>query len=562
MGATRKNMNIKLAVLLTISFLFAGCSEPEEECTTGSTSAECRVETDLGIDAGLLKIDFLNSDFYDINTNSWVVLKAVELNSGLISSTVPVYSSYLNLGINEAVNSAKNAKGQKDDNLAEKNQVPFIEFAAKDGVRYLYRYQKKTLSGTLLVDEQGIVPVTGTRAILPLVNASFNGQYFTSESTVGTKFKNVVQIIAETNKKAGSAYQIEFESIFAIQSIDFLTAFSAQIQNYSLPTRWKSYNNATNTSGNTNFSFVTLQDKKAIPTSVPVDTRVVFKAKPKLQMRQELFFELPFQGDLFKVSQVVVPDRGHKFYTTTINLDSDRDFNFKVFLGGELLTPNSLNFEKSNFPSGKKFDVSFSYDFSQNVKYGPDNGDPFSRKLLYPLKPVCSELKDISYFPWTIEPLRDLRRSEGKYFAVCDLDDTAKVELETSSQTRMDTWYDYFSYAPYRPDKNELGHFFGIKSVTFYMDMCLKIQVKAVGEAEWVTKTEGGSNCGDSNSDESWSQVYVERTFTVFDYVNLYKNVKDLNSIIERFKSSSTETYPTMKFNNEILNGDQIRHIY
>ena len=558
-----KNRVVYSLLIASVAFLSA-CSPKKEECTTGSTKPECQVGTDLGVDAGLLQVQFADSYFYDLNTDSWSTVKASELNAGVIDTTVAVYSSYLNLGLTEALNSAQAAKGQKEASLNQKNQVPYIEFAAKDGVRYLYRYQKQTLSGTTLVDEQGIVPIAGARAILPLVNAAFNNQYFTSESTVGSRFKNIVSITAENNKRAGPVYQVQFQSMFAVQSIDFLVNYSQEMQSYSLPTRWKYYNNASNTGNNTNLPFFTLEDRKSIPTSVPVDARVLFKAAPKLQLKQEIFFELPFQGDLFKVSGTVVPDRGHRFYISAIPLSSERDFGMRVSLGGEPLTQNSLSFEKFNFPIGRKFDINFAYDFTPNVRYGAQagGGDPFQKGLLYPLRPVCYEIKDQVYQPWIKEPPRNAARAQGRYYAICDLDETKEVSLGTSSQERMDTWYDFFSYAPYRADKNELGHFYGLKSVTFVMEACVKIQVKAAGDTAWQTKTQGGSNCGDANSDTSWTQVYAEKTFTIFDYVNSYKSVKDLTSIIERFKSSSTEPYPTMKFNNEMLNGDSIRHVY
>jgi hypothetical protein len=557
-------LTTKITAAIVTFLLLTSCNPATEQCTTASTSAECQVGTDLGIDAGLLKIQFADSYYFDLNDNKWMTIKATELSAGIIGSTVHVYSTYLNLGLTEANNSALAAKSQKDASLNVQNQVPYIEFAAKDGVRYLYRYQKQTAAGVTLVDEQGVVPVSGTRAVLSLVNASFNNKYFTAESTEGSGFKNIVQITAETNKKAGQVYQIQFQSMFAIQSLDFIVAYSTQMDNFSLAKRWSFYENETSTGPNTNLPFFSLKEKKSTLTSVAVDARVRFKGAPKIQIKQDVFFELPFQADLFKVSGTVVPDRGYRFYVATVPADSQRDFNMKVTLGGEPLTANALVYESFGFPANRTFDIGVAYDFTPNPKYGAPpqlSGDTYSHGLLYPLKPVCHELKDQTYLPWVEEPKRDAVLAKGNYHAVCDLDDTKEVSLTAPSPDRMDTWHDFFSYAPYRPGKNELGHFYGIKSVTFSMDACLLVEVRAPG-SEWIQKTVGGSNCGDSTSSAIWTSVHVERSYLIFDYVDSYKTIKDLPSVIERFKSSATEIYSTMKFNNELLSGDEIRHLY
>lgn len=557
---------IKYLTLPLIFMVLAGfgCNQKNETCSTGSTDPNCQIGDDLGVDAALLQINFVDSYFYDLNTGSWVTVTANDLNSGSINTTVPVYASYVNLSLTEATNNALGASAQKNTSSTNPSQVPYIEFQAKDGVSYLYRYQKYTADGTQLVDFQGQIPVTNGRATLPLVNATFNNKYYDSTTTIGTRFKNIVQITASTNKKAGSIYQVQFQSIYSVQNIDFQTTLSQEMSNFTLGKRWNFYNNISNTGPNTNLSFFTLQDRKNVPTTVPIDARVLFKDPPALQIKEEVFFELPFQGDLFKISGTVVPDRGNKFYVQTIPLNSTRDFNMKVTLGGVALQKNSLTYTALNFPSGRTFDVNFAYDFTPNSAYGSQSGggDPFSNGLRYPLKPVCYELKSQTYVPWVKEPLRNAALTAHKYFGICDLDATAEVSLDTPSTSNLDTWHDFFSYAPYRPDKNELGHMFGIRSVTFTMTSCLKVQVKSATDTVWETKTAGGSNCGDTTADTSWTFVTVEKTFSIFDDTTPYLEVQDLTSILARFKSSSIQSYSTMKFNNENLSSDTIRHLY
>jgi hypothetical protein len=555
--------------ILTFSAILAAivcssCTKETTACSTGSTDPACQVGTDLGVDAALLQVNFVDSLYYDLNTNSWTTIPASDLKSGIVNTTIPVYSSYLNLGLTEATNNSLAATSQKSAGSSNPSQVPFIEFQAKDGVQYLYRYQKFTAAGVQTVDYQGVVSVSGGRATIPLLNASFNNQYYDVSTTVGTRFKNVIQITAENNKKAGQIYQIQFQSVYSVQNIDFKVTYSQEMKDFRLATRWKFFENSSATGPNTNFNFFNLQDRKGIPTSVPVDARILFHDPPKLQIKEEVFFELPFQGDLFKISGTVVPDRGNKFYVATIPLDSFRDFNQNITLGGVNLTKSSLTYTALGFPAGRTFDVGFAYNFISNTAYGsqPGGGDPFSNGLLYPLKPACYELKNQTYLPWVKEPARNQAITSGKYFGICDLDQTSEITQDTPNVSNIDTWHDFFSYAPYRPDKNELGHLYGIKTITFTVTTCMKVQVKASTDSVWQTKTTGGSNCGDTSSDNSWTYVTAEQSFSIFDDTSPYIGIQDLTSILSRFRSSSIQPYPIMKFNNENLSGDTIRHLY
>jgi hypothetical protein len=553
-----------ICVMIIIGVLAASCSKSSSTCTSTSTSADCTVGAVPGSDPSLLQLAFADSFFFDPNTGAWTTIPATSLSAGQISTTVPVYSSYLNLSSTASLNSALAASSQKSASAASKSEVPYIEFAAKDGVTYLYRYQKFNSQGVQVVDFQGTVSTSGNRAILPLNNSTFNNRYYDSSTTVGSRFKNVIQITAESNKKAGSIYQIQYQSIFSVENIDFNLVYSDAMKAFSLSNRWSYYNNSSNTGPNKKLDFVTLKDTTGNPTSVPVDARVLFYAPPVLTITEQVFFELPFQGDLFQKSGTVVPDRGDQFFVATIPLSSSSDFNMNVALGGIKLAKNSLAYTALQFPAGNTFDVGFSYDLTPNVAYGSQagGGDPFSNGLLYPLKPVCYELKNQTYVPWVKEPVRDTALAHGNYFGICDLDQTAEINPGTASPTSIDTWHNFFSYAPYRADKNELGHMFGIKSVTFTLSACMKVQIKASTDVNWTTKTTGGSNCGFSSADSTWTFVTAEQSFTIFDNTAPFANIKDLNSILARFQSSSTTSYPSMKFNNENLNGVTIRHIY
>lgn len=549
---------------LTAGFISVGCNKSSSTCSSTSTSAQCTIADPGAADAALLAINFADSLFYDPNTSSWTTIPASGLSAGTIATAVPVYSSYLSLGQTEATNDVLLAGAQKAAAASSHNAIPYLEFTANAGVTYLFRYQKYSTDGVLLVDFQGTVPVSSSRAVLPLLNSSFNNAYYDITATIGTRYKNVISITAENNKKAGSVYQVSYQSIFSVENIDFNLAYSKAMSKFSLNNRWSFYNNSTNTGPNTNFDFFTLQDKIDAPTTVPVDARVVFYAPPVLQMSEQIFAEIPFEAALFQVSGTVVPDRGNSFLVATVPMDSTKDFGMNITLGGVALTQNSLAYTALALPAGKTFDIDFAYNLTPNLSYGSQvgGGDPFSNGLLYPLKPVCYELKNQTYVPWVKEPLRDAAIAAGNYFGICDLDQTAEINPGTTSPSSIDTWHNFFSYAPLRANKNELGHLFGIQSVTFTMTACLKVQVKASTDTNWNTKTVGGSNCGYSTADNSWTFVTAQKTFTIFDDTSTYGSAQDLNSVISRFKSSSTITYPTLKINNENLNGSSIRHIY
>lgn len=549
------------SLLFVLPFFLLACDKKQTTCTAASTDPQCNTGGNPGADDSLLQITFEPTYHFDLGTNTWTTLSADQLKQGIITSPIYVYSSYINLSLNEALNSVIAAKDQQGQTNTNANQVPYIEFDAKSGVTYLYRYQKYDLSGTLLSDVQGTVPVQGSRALLPLTNASFNQKYYSSTDPLGQRYKNVISLTAQTSVKTGAIYQIQFQSIYSSQNVDFDLVFSDAMNSFSLENRWQFYKNQALTGPNTNLSFFTLKDKKNSATLSLTDVRVLFKSAPKLQIKEEVFFELPFQADLFKLSGTVVPDRGNKFYVAPVALDSNRDFKMNVFLGGELLSQDSKAFQKLSFPIGKKYDIGFSFDLTENTTYGALSGDPNTKRLLYPLKPVCWELKNETYEPWVVEPLKAQALASNNYYAVCDLDETKTVGPIPPDLTKMDTWFGFFSYAPQRLEKNELGHLFGLRSVSFVIEACIRLQVKAPGTSTWTTTTVGAQNCGGIDS-ELWTPVFIEKTFTIYDNIASYKNTLNLSSILERFKSSAVETYTNMKINNEILDGDKIRHLY
>jgi hypothetical protein len=432
-------------------------------------------------------------------------------------------------------------------------------------------------------------PASG-RAILPLVNATFNNQYYDASSTFGTAYMNVVKFIAESNGVVGQAYAVQFTSVFGVVNVDYQVAYSSQMSAFTLAKRWSSYHDSSSSAAlapNANFPFFTLQNPASSPTTGALDARVVFSAPPKLEISENVFFELPFDGNQFNITGAVVPQRGNSFFVATIPLDSSQDFKMKMTLGSVPLTASSSSSATAfsimsgsgygTLPSGSSLSVGLAYDFTQSANYSGS-----THPLLYPLKPVCYELKNQNYLPWDAllgEGARDLSIAQGQPFVVCDLDQTAELTPSTAppaTAASIDTWFSFFSYAPYRPANNELGHLFGIESVTFSMTACLKVQVKAPSDpdAEWTAaaggwKTAsagaaGGVGCGlaQSNADNTWTAVVAQQSFSIFDNVAPYAGAQGLVTILNQFKNSSVTPYQSMKINNEKLSGTSVRHLY
>jgi len=551
-----------LSLLAAINILTGCTGSSTSNCTAGSTDSACQVTNTIGSDPSLFLVSFIDSSYFDANLNNWQTIPASDPNSGTINTTIPVYDSYVNMSLTDAINSALLATSEKSSSAAVTNPVPYLEFKVNSAVQYIFRYQKYDSSGTQLVDYTGSILPSNGRAILPLVNAQFNNQYYDSTATLGTRYKNVISITAENNQKAGAVYQVVFQSVYAIQNISTQTVYSSAMANFSLANRWSFFNNATNTGGNQNLPFVTFKSTQNQATTGSLDTQVVFYAPPQLQIVEELFFEMPFQGDSFKLTGVVVPDRGNSFVVQTISLDSQNDFNMVLSLGNVSLSPlaDGVTFQALNTPVGTSLDLTLGYNLTNNSKYGaPPNksGDSYSNGLLFPLKPVCYEEKGQTYQPWAT--------INQSYAVACDLDTT--TPLATAASTSIDTWHGFFSYAPYRPDKNELGHMFGIKSIHFVYSGYYKIQAKAPSDTVWQTATNGGVNptctkTTNANCDTTWTYVSVEKAFSIFDNMGTYSSFLNLNSILSRFQSSSVQPYSYMHFNNEDLLGNTVRHIY
>lgn len=578
--------SLKSLVILSIIGLLAGVgctdSSSTNNCTSGSTSSGCQVPTTSGSSTAL-QIQFVDSYFNDPNSSTtWTTISASNLNAGTIPN-LNVYPSYNTLSIAASLSDAAAALTQRSNSVVtDINQTPYIEFVAQVGTSYAYQYNiitkvngvSKTTQGA--ISSVSILPGT-TRAIIPLSSAFLSNLYFgqSAQQNPGTIISGQLSITASSNTQSSAPVSISFSSVYSLQNRTYLMSVADAMKNFTIENRWSSYYTS-GTTPQTNLPIVVAKDisgKSANPTNLMVK---FCGTKPSISIDQTMFFELPFDGIQFQNTGVVVPNRGNTFYTNNVKLDTINDFKIKVSIGGQPINPKADNNTDYYLPPSttiNNFDITFAADFTPTSSYSL--ADPNGKGLLFPLKPVCQEIKDEAF-----SPLANAQQGAAALAAgavqrmTCDLDTTTTNKTYTYDQLQglspapMDTWYDNFSYAPMRLSRKELGHLYGIKQITFTVAAAFKLIVldsngnpQLDGAGKPIVYSEGGNSCnGDGSTD--WTVINKSLTYTIFDNVAGHASIPGLPGILNLFNSSTTQTYPKMKINNENLDANAIRHIY
>jgi hypothetical protein len=584
----RKSKSFKhllVAGFLSLAFL-SGCSKDSDPCSSASNvdSPECQKDIpDIDDRPLTLAINFRDSFYYDTNTQTWMTVKKENLDGGIFGQTVNIYSTFLNISTDAALAKISIAADQKARPsvypISEYDRIPYIEVEYESGVDYIYNYVKRDLNNNIIYEKTGSMVIYQNRALLPLINAMFDNQFYTSAGQISSRFIHSLAIAAQSKNKRGTkTANIEFETVLQIPNTDFYVEYATDstfkafnpsnlsASGFSLPTRWNYYFGGNDNVPNSQMKFFTLKEIKDISEQIPLDVRVVFQEPPKLTMTQEQFFEMPLDLDAFKATGKVTPQRGYAFYTQTNSLDSDKDFKMKIRMNGQFVTLSSQReFEVTGLAAGTPWDMEFYYDFSQNALYNSGDG----KGLLTPLKPACVELTNGVFNPIQESLDRQTALNNGGFIAICHPADNTKVvipadQLATTNKELSDTWYDFFSYYPYDQYKNELGHFFGLRRVSFKAEGCVRVYVRQQGNSNWDLKSQGNANCdpentGTTTTNNGWVYFYAERQFTVFDYINNYDGVAGLKSLIQFFGSKPVRQTPYFYFNNDLNNS---KHIY
>lgn len=561
-----------LTVGLSLSIL-SGCTKSSDPCSNSSNVDDPSCQKNIpNIDDRPLTLDikFQDSYFYDQNTQSWNTITKENLNGGLFGLTVPIYSTFLNISKDAALAKISLASDQKARPSAypksDYSRIPYIEVEYESGVDYIYNYVKRDLNNNIVYEKTGQMVIYQNRALLPLINAMFDNQFYSSDTQVSSRFIHTLAIAAQSKNKRGTrTANIEFESILQIPNTDFYVEYADNVKNFTLPSRWSYYYSGTDGIPNSQFKFITLKEIKDVSEQVPLDIRVVFQEPPKLTMEQEQFFELGLDLDSLKASGKVTPQRGYAFYVQKNTLDSDRDFKMKIRMNNQFVAlSNQREFEVLNLPAGTPWDMEFFYDFTQNGLYSSGDG----KGLLTPLKPACNEIQGGQFYPIQDKQEKETAIQNGAYIAICHPQANTKVtipadQIATTPYELSDTFYDFFSYYPYDSYKKELGHFFGLRRVNFKAEGCVRVYVKSPSSSNWELKSQGSAAClqegDDPGTNNGWVYFYAERQTTIFDYINNYDGVSGLKSLIQFFGSRPVRQTPYFYFNGDLNN---TKHIY
>lgn len=563
-----------LYLIVSVSFFigFTACKKKAPDCSAPENISDPQCLNQLpGVDSRpvALKITFKDSYFYDQNSASWMTVQKDRLSGGTFGITVPIYSNFLNQSKDTVLAKATLAEDQKNRptlyQATDFNFVPFIEIVAEDGVDYLFDYIKRDLNNNVIYEKNGSVPVYNGHVILPLVNAMFDNQFYSTNASLGSRFVHSITFAAQSkNKKGILSSTIDFETTFQIPPTDFLVDYTGDMDTFSLAKRWRYYFKNNDYSPNQFFKFFTLKEKKTIPEQVPLDLKVVFQTPPELKIEQEVFFELPFDYDTFKTSpnNTIIPLRGSRFYAKKTTLGSGSDFKMNVKINNTTVPlTNTKELEYLNLPAGKPWNFEFYYNMTQNDGYAvnPLNGVG----VLNPLKPMCWDFANSTYSPILEETSKELAIAGNGYISICHPSANKKVTVAAGASNidLVDSWFGFFSYIPYNQFKKELGHFYGIKKVRFYSEGCFRTYAREVGTTSYILKSKGSAQCGSTvDADNGWVYYYAEKVFTVFDDINQYDSIDGLKPLLQTFSSRPTITdYSLFKFNG--LEND-IRHVY
>jgi hypothetical protein len=512
-----------------------------------------------------VKLEFKDSVFYYDREKSFVTLSKNSLSVGQVNvNSLPVLSEFLNITKDDAAVIVANALDQSEKpesyTLSEYSRIPYLEVAYEPGVNYNYQYIKRDLEGNPQVTTTGSFIVKNNRAYLPLVNDMFGGNFYSENENVGDIFNHELKIIAEGNGKTSeSAINLSFKSALEFPETEYTVSYSDEVKDLELANRFNFYYKDADGSNNTNAPFFTLKEEGE-PEVRPVDLEIIFKEIPRLELRQEVFFENPInitavQSGSSRFEEVV--SRGSEFYVKNVNLDSVNHFNMKVNING-----NEVSFEEdertlkvSSFPAGANWDIAFSYNFIANTKFTNSLG------LITPLKPTCLIENGGGIFTPLSSAIQKKNIFDGEgFYSECHpvtnkKESLTKEEIADSTIEKTDAFFDFFNYIPLNQAKQEVGHFNGIKRVTFYMEGCFKVKVFDGESTREVSKS--SVECEDpNNEDEKWTYFKASKTMDISDGVYSAPGISALIEALNKANSSVTSQY---KFNG-VLN--DTNHIY
>jgi hypothetical protein len=529
----------------------ASCSDAGNCTSTGNTTT-----------AASSNVAFLSSYYFDQNTSQWVTLAGSTLPGSTV--TIPSYIGQVNTPIAGAMQQVTPANTQFSAGTCANsaassscNLIPYIEILPSGSSTYVYSLVKKDQTGKTLYQKIDQVPTVSGRYLIPLVNDAFSGNLFTAAATVGTTYTFVISFSAQNKGiTSGQISTITINSTLTVPNFDFSVNYSNDFINFKLSNRWQSYYK--NGSPNKDLPFFTLVQRNPQTSAVPINVQVQFSSQPKVTVTEDIFYELPFDTTKYINTGVFANSRGTKFNHTIVNLDSVKDF--QLFLTSASLPATqvtAINYTVDNVPAGSDWDIGFHLNLTANTSYSVTH-DPNSKGLLYPLKPECNNISGAAYSPWATEAVKDagLLQTPPSYLAICDKGSVQTKTYTGSSalsaydfngnlEVGTDTWYRSFSYRPFNQISTnviDVGHFFGIKYITFALNTCMQVSVAPAGSSNYVTKTSASAVCG---GQVGWVPVSVSKTYTLFDEAASYASVPGLPGLMSSLLNATSSQYVT-----------------
>lgn len=563
---------MSLLPILSLALFLTACSDTTSNpCSSAANvnQPECQKQIpDVDSRPLTLSVNFKDSFFYDQNTVSWKTIKKENLEGGIVGLTLPIYSDFLNVSSKSAMSKILTAKTQRETPasyaVGDFSRIPYLEVELEDSVEYIFDYTKTDLNNQIVYQKQGKLVIQDGRAILPLINETFDGQFFAATNNVGSLFTHTIAIAAQSKDKRGTrTSNIVFEAILQIPNTDFSVNYSQSTLDFNLRNRWSYYFNGVDGVPNQNFPFITLKEIKSVSEQVPLDLKITFQEPPSVKIVQDVFFEMPFDIDEIKNTAVVNPQRGYNFYVQRQNMGgtlplpsgAGPDFQMKLKVNGQELALTNHREAILSLAAGVPWNIDVFFDFRQHANYS----NPGGTGLITPLKPVCHQDKGEAFLPLTETAAKNSAIANSGYMAICHPTENRRIivpqsEMTTSPFALSDTWYGHFSYVPYDIFKREIGHFYGIRSVTLRMEGCVKVEVSQPGLNQWQIKSKSNSVCDvPGAATQGWVYFFAEKQTTIFENINDYEGVTGLKSLMQSFGSRPIKETPYFYFNGSDL---------
>lgn len=580
-----KNSYLKpLSLLIVASALLlpTACKKKDDEASCAKDvpgSIDCVKSGDPTFVS--LPIEFDDSYFMDSVNSEWKSLQKAQLDGGSITTTLPIYSTFLSTPKTEAINKASQAKAQFENGISgQVNDIPYIELKDSPDTSYVWRYQKSRLDGSVEYQTSGQVPKVAGKHILPIVNETFNNQLYTSAAKAGVEYNHTLSFSAQKGSVVSNNIKtIRFRTIYIVPNVDFKSIPSAEISGLTLANRWSYFFNGVDQTPVQSMKFAKLEANERGGEASPLDVKITFKEVPKAEVIQTLFYEIPFNLSVYRDTKAstgfpeVSPVRGYQFEERVVNLDTKTPIDstpnpalgLKIYLAGTEVfqakntsgqylyreTNEGTSIRLPSVPAHTPFDIEFALDFS------------VSPNILSPLKPDCFNEKGLSFNPIQTDIDRNAASNVGDYLSVCHPDTlkTETIPVGSTAIPRKDTWFGYFNFAPFvadtvkGPSVYRLGFLNGVKEIEIKISGCVKVQMKPTSSTTWETKTTGTGGCGDAYQD--YSYFSFTKRYSIFDgnhqdadglktLINIYRGKPTVNA--SELYMNKKKVEPTSKF--------------